>query len=138
MNSTDEALLAWALADSVAAFLKPADRTWLCVKIGAGEQDSAIRNLLVFYANADIELSGELAAAIQAWIQGYSGTDSEPILWRIYSRISVSDTNNTDAQQSDTDHRRASTRTTEKLSLAAPYGRVPGCRPMRNVGGGST
>ena len=93
MNRADEIALAWALADSATAFLKPADRAWLCAKIGAGEQGSAIRDVLVFYANTHVELPSQLAGPIRLWIQGYVGSDSEPILRRIYDRISVSVTN---------------------------------------------
>ena len=53
MNRTDEGALAWALADSAKVFLKPADRARMCAKIGAGEQGSAIKHLLVFYSNTD-------------------------------------------------------------------------------------
>jgi hypothetical protein len=91
MNRADEEVLAWALTDSATAFLKAADHAWLCAKIGAGEQGSAIRELLVFYANTHAELPSQLAGPILAWIQGYSGTDCEAILRRIYDRISLSD-----------------------------------------------
>jgi hypothetical protein len=93
MNRADEGVLAWALADSAIAFLNPADRSWLCAKIGAGEQQSAIRGLLTFYANTGAELPCELAAPVRAWIHGYAGSDSEPILRHIYDRIRVSATN---------------------------------------------
>lgn len=60
MNRTDEGALAWALADSAKVFLKPADRARMCAKIGAGEQGSAIKHLLIFYSNTDAELPCEL------------------------------------------------------------------------------
>src|ERR1700761_571354 len=103
MNRTDEGALAWALADSATALLKPADRAWLCAKIGAGEQGSAIRDLLLFYANTHVELPSQLAGPIRAWIQGYVGSDSEPILRQIYDRISVSVTNNPSCQRPEAD-----------------------------------
>jgi hypothetical protein len=89
MNRTDEGDLAWALADAAASLLKPASRTSLCAKIGAGEQASAIRDLLAFYATTQAELPRELAEPVLAWIQGYAGSDSEPTLRRIYDRIIV-------------------------------------------------
>jgi hypothetical protein len=92
MNRVDERALAWALADSATGFLKCGDRALLCAKIGAGEQDSAIRDLLVFYANTGAELPSTLAAQVRTWIQGYAGSESEPILRRVYDRISVSAT----------------------------------------------
>jgi hypothetical protein len=103
MNRADEGALAWALADSATALLKPADRAWLCAKIGAGEQGSAIRDLLMFYANTHAELPSKLAGPIRAWIQGYVGSDSEPILRQIYDRISVSVTNNPSCQRPEAD-----------------------------------
>jgi hypothetical protein len=45
-------------------------RAWLCAKIGAGDQDRAIRDLLTFYANSKVELPYELAGPIRAWIRG--------------------------------------------------------------------
>jgi hypothetical protein len=90
MNRIDEGDLAWALADSAAALLRPADRTSLCAKIGAGEQASAIVDLLAFYANTQAELPRELAEPVLSWIHGYAGSDSEPALQPIYDRIIVS------------------------------------------------
>jgi hypothetical protein len=90
MNRTDEGDLAWALADSAAALLKPADRTSLCAKIGAGEQASAIGDLLAFYAETQAEFPRELAEPVLAWIHGYAGSDSEPALRRVYDRIILS------------------------------------------------
>lgn len=90
MNRADQGALAWALADSATVYLKPAARAWLCAKIGAGEHESAIRDLLVFYANADEELPCQLAAPVRAWIHGYAGTDTESVLRHIYERINIS------------------------------------------------
>jgi hypothetical protein len=92
MNRADEGDLAWALADSATTFLNRVDHARLCTQIGAGEQDSAIRDLLTFYANTYAELPHQLAAPIRAWIDGYAGTDNEPAFRRIYERINVSAT----------------------------------------------
>jgi hypothetical protein len=107
MNRTDEGALAWDLADSASVFLKPAYRARLCAKIGAGEQDSAIKDLLTFYANTDAELPCELAARVRTWIQGYARSDNEPILRRIYDRISVSATNTATSQRTQAEIRRS-------------------------------
>jgi hypothetical protein len=107
MNRADEGALAWGLAESATAFLKRAERSLLCAKIGAGEQGSAIRDLLAFYANADAELPCELAARVRCWIQGYAGTDTEPILRQIYDRIRVSATSNEICQRPEAETRRA-------------------------------
>jgi hypothetical protein len=92
MNRADEGALAWALANSVTRFLRPGARAWLCAKIGAGDQDRAIRDLLTFYANSKVELPYELAGPIRAWIRGYVGSDSETLLRRLYDQITVSTT----------------------------------------------
>lgn len=92
MNRADEGALAWALANSVTRFLRPGARAWLCAKIGAGDQDRAIRDLLTFYANSKVELPYELAGPIRAWIRGYVGTDGESLLRRLYDQITVSTT----------------------------------------------
>ncbi|MDT5354391.1 MAG: hypothetical protein QOJ56_2923 [Mycobacterium sp.] len=107
MNRADEGALAWALANSATRFLRPGARAWLCAKIGAGEQESAIRDLLTFYANnSKAELPCELAAPIRAWIRGYVGSDSEPLLRRLYDRIKVSDTTQVTDQTSTFTRRR--------------------------------
>ena len=107
MNRADEGALAWALANSATGLLRPGARAWLCAKIGAGEQASAIRDLLTFYANnSKAELPCELAAPIRVWIRGYVGSDSEPPLLRLYDRIKVSDTTQVTDQTSTFTRRR--------------------------------
>ncbi len=90
MNRADEGVLAWALLESATAILQPAHRATLCTKIGAGYRDNAIRDLLACFANTQAELPFELAAPIRKWIQGYAGSDREPILQNVYGRIRVS------------------------------------------------
>lgn len=90
MNRTDEGALAWALVDSVPTFLNPTARAAMCAKIGAGELDSAIRDLLVFYANSQTELPRDLAPRVLAWLQGYKGSNTEQMLRRIYDCIRLS------------------------------------------------
>lgn len=119
MNIADEGALAWALADSATAFLKPTDHARLCAKIGAGEQSGAIADLLVFYANTRAELPSQLAAPIRAWIQGYAGSDSELILRQIYERISVSVSNNPSLQRPEADAHHSPRRLVAKRSPRA-------------------
>ncbi|BCP14140.1 hypothetical protein MINTM021_10490 [Mycobacterium paraintracellulare] len=119
MNRADEGALAWTLADSATVFLKPADRARLCAKIGAGAQGSAIKDLLVFYANSGTELPCELAARVRAWIQGYAGSDSEPILRHIYDQIKVSVTNNASRQRPEVEAHRSPRRRIAKRSAHA-------------------
>jgi hypothetical protein len=90
VNRVDVEALAWSLADAASTLMNRADRTRLCAKIGAGEQDSAILDVLARYANANAELPFALALPIQKWIDGYAGSDTEQVLRHIYDRISVS------------------------------------------------
>jgi hypothetical protein len=90
MDRAQELTFTWALADSAAECMLAPARARLCVKIGAGEQKSAIVDLLAFYAEGRAELPYELAAPIRAWIKGYAGTDTETMLLSLYDRIRVS------------------------------------------------
>jgi hypothetical protein len=119
MNRADEQTLAWALAKSTSALLRPDARAWLCAKIGAGEQEGAITDLLIFYANSNAELPSELAAPIQAWIHGYAGSDSEPILRHLYGRIKVSVTAQATDRVSEARCQRLSPKLTAKRSKVA-------------------
>lgn len=90
MNRARESSFVWALADWAAEYMHPDVRARLCAKIGAGEYDTAITDLLVFYWNEQVELPYELAAPIRAWIRGYAGTEREAVLLRLYDRLVVS------------------------------------------------
>ena len=98
----------------------PGGRAWLCAKICAGEQESAIRDLLSFYANSEAELPRELAPPIRAWIRGYVGSESELILRHLYDRISMSVTNQGSSQPGEVNrHRLTPTLTATRSELAA-------------------
>lgn len=56
MSKTGAVQLAWALADSAASFLNADARAQISAKIGAGEHDRAIRDLLGCYAHPSTEL----------------------------------------------------------------------------------
>ena len=99
MNREQEWSFVWALADSAAKHMKPDVHVQLCAKIGAGEYDGAIADLLVFYANGRAALPYEFAAPIRAWIRGYAGTDREPVLLRLYDRLRVSVMTRTTARE---------------------------------------
>jgi hypothetical protein len=89
MDRTEEAALAWALADSTAEFVDPNVRAWLCAKIGADEKATAISELLACYARSDAELPYDLATRVLAWIRGYRGTDNEQILRGLLDQIRI-------------------------------------------------
>jgi hypothetical protein len=90
MNRAEELSLAWALVDSAPRFLHPATRAWLCATIGAGELESAVKELLVCYSANNAELPWELAADLRTWLHGYRGSDSEAALHDLIGRLRVS------------------------------------------------
>jgi hypothetical protein len=99
MNRADEAALVWALTDSASAFLPEPARTRLWVKIGAGEQDAVMVELLQRYARHDGQMPSSLAAAVRSWTRGYTGSKCEPVLRSLVDRIRVSDS---DGDRGDT------------------------------------
>lgn len=90
MNRAEESAFAWALMDSADAFLGEGARTWLCVRIGAGEQERAIRQLLEGFAASGASLPSTLSGALWAWIRGFVGSDDETVLRDIGRRIRLS------------------------------------------------
>jgi len=104
----------------------PGGRAWLCAKICAGEQESAIRDPLSFYANSEAELPRELAPPMRAWIRGYVGSESELILRHLYDRISMSFTTQGSSQPGE-----ASPSFTRVPSFIAPQpSRATASRPV--------
>lgn len=125
MNRADEGALSWALVDCATAFLKPAVRASLCATIGAGERDSAIKELLNFYAASGVELPCELAEQVRTWIHGFAGSDTEPILRHIYDRISVSNKHYANPSRHETEVRRSPRRLTATRSARAARRKTP-------------
>jgi hypothetical protein len=92
MHRAEVFSFAWELADAAAPFLSTETFALVCVKIGAGELDSAIRYLLHCLGSCDAELSAERAVAVREWIRGYRGSEDEFVLRRLAGRIRVSAT----------------------------------------------
>ena len=90
MNKADEKVLAWRLIGSAGALLDPSAHAWLCVKIGAGEPECAIEELLAFFAHSGVALPKELVAALCEWMRGYAGSENERLLQHLIRRIKVS------------------------------------------------
>ncbi len=86
MNRAQETQLAWALLDA-AAFLDDDARTWLCVKIGAGEQRCAVKELMQVFACHDITLDPGISAQLRAWAFGFLGTQEEVELRALASGV---------------------------------------------------
>ena len=93
VNRADEGFLAWTLANSARRFLDPTTYSWLCTKIGAGEQEGAILDLLGWHATSRAELPAEVADRLQDWLRGFAGSDREPALRRLVEQVQVSSRN---------------------------------------------
>jgi hypothetical protein len=89
MNRAEERILAWALVDAAAPYLSGETRTGLNMTIGAGELESAITDLLTFFADGDAVIDGGLFLKLDAWIFGYKGTPVEGQLRDLLERIPV-------------------------------------------------
>ena len=87
MNHPNESALAWALLDAAAPYLSADARVGLTTKIGGGEPDGAIVDLLTFYADTGTAVPRDLLAALHAWVFGYSGAPDEARLRRLVERI---------------------------------------------------
>jgi hypothetical protein len=81
VNREQEWSFVWALADSAAEFMKPDVHVRLCAKIGAGEYDGAIADLLV-----SMRIGGPLCrtSSLLRYGRGYEGTQ-EPTVSRFFS-----------------------------------------------------
>lgn len=90
MNKVNVGTLAWSLVDAANSFIDTTGRAAVCAKIGAGEQDSAIRDLLVIYARNGARLPAQSAAGVRQWMAGYADTDSAALLQYVYDRVKVS------------------------------------------------
>lgn len=80
MNRVDSHGLVWALVNAAKPFHSEASQAWLCVKIGSGDRDDAIFELLRFLADQRAELPSDLAHPLREWASGYVGTDREVYL----------------------------------------------------------
>jgi hypothetical protein len=91
VDSAERTALAWSLADIAKASLPPEARTWLCVKIGSGEQEEAIYELLRTVAHFGIDLPARLLAPLRDWASGYVGSDKERRLGELLVRLHAPD-----------------------------------------------
>lgn len=89
VNRQSQRDLAWALTDFARALLPKDVRAWVYARIGAGEQESAIRYVLHSCANAGTGLPADLHAQVSTWALGYKGSGVEDELNSLVSRIQV-------------------------------------------------
>jgi len=75
LNRFDQRSLSWAMMNVAAAHLAPVERTWLWVKIGAGDLESALVTLVGICMRNDVALPADVEAALRDWLSGYYGTE---------------------------------------------------------------
>ncbi|MCP3812039.1 hypothetical protein NLX62_06850 [Mycobacteriaceae bacterium Msp059] len=90
MNRAEESAFVWALMDSADPFLSKTARTWLCVRIGGGELESAIKQLLRGFVASNTALPANLMESLGAWIGGFAGSDGEADLRELVRGIKMS------------------------------------------------
>lgn len=90
MNRAEESAFVWALMDSANPFLSKTARTWLCVRIGAGELESAIKQLLRGFVASETALPANLMESLAEWIRGFAGSEGEPDLRELMRGIKMS------------------------------------------------
>lgn len=90
MNRREQADLAWTLTDIAKATLPKDIRVWLYAKIGAGDQELAIFELLRGFVDTRAKLSAEIHAQIAAWVAGYRESDAENELNLLVNQVRVS------------------------------------------------
>jgi hypothetical protein len=90
MNRAAEYDLAWDLMSFLASVLTGEQRCAVCTEIGAGQPDDAIRGLFVTALQHLKELPADLMTRVTAWLDCYIGSDHEPSLREILTRLTAS------------------------------------------------
>ncbi len=80
MDRAGQISFAWALVDAVKPYLNDAERVWLVTKIGAGDVEDAIFNLLRCVERNRAGLPTSMLVEVQRWLNGYLGSDREAFL----------------------------------------------------------
>ncbi len=94
MDRSEVHAFAWALLNAAKAFLSRDARGSICVKIGAGELESAITILLEGFVRTDTALPPTSVASLWSWVAGFVGSDSETELGHLASQIRVAPSTN--------------------------------------------
>ncbi|KAA0120600.1 hypothetical protein [Mycolicibacterium sp. P9-22] len=89
MNSVEEDCFAWALLEAAGSFLDDCANSWLCAKLGAGEAQAVIRDLLAGFASSGVALPTALAASLWSWANGFKGSDEESRIRDIVARVQL-------------------------------------------------
>jgi len=80
MDRAGQASFAWALEDAAKPYLNDASRVWLVTKIGAGDLEDAIFDLLRCVEGNRAVLPTSTSVQVQRWLNGYLGSDREAFL----------------------------------------------------------
>ena len=89
VNRTERTAFAWSLVDVAKVSLSHEVQLWLCVKIGAGEQEEAIYGLLQILADHAVAIPAMLLAPLRDWASGYLGSNNEPNLRALLTCLRV-------------------------------------------------
>lgn len=89
VNRSEELALAWALVSAAKAFIRPTAHARLCAKIGAGDHEPAIRELIAAFAGSHTPMASGLIAGLLTWVSGYSGSEHETALRELVATIRV-------------------------------------------------
>lgn len=82
MTRADQVSLAWALFDATSKVIDADTRVWVCTNIGAGDEDSAICDLLNGVARRGQTIPGDLLPAVRRWMLCFPDKLTEPHLRR--------------------------------------------------------
>jgi hypothetical protein len=87
-SGSEEAELAWSLAEVASRCLDAVERNNVFVAIGTGETFTAIGLLLGAITREGSRVETRLSARLSTWLGAYAGHDDEPRLRRLISRAS--------------------------------------------------
>lgn len=89
MDRAGQASFAWSLLDAATPVITDESRAWLATKIGAGELEGAIVDLLRHLEFHRRTLTAAVHGQAQTWLNGYLGDDREAALRTLVDRIRI-------------------------------------------------
>ncbi|MEH3128971.1 MAG: hypothetical protein PGN27_03290 [Mycolicibacterium neoaurum] len=100
MDRAAEVAFAWALLHAARGFVDHSAYSWLCTKLGAGETQSVIRDLLAGFVGSSTPLPAAIAPSLSSWVDGFHGSDAEVDLRDIAARLRLTEPGAADAATS--------------------------------------
>lgn len=92
MNRAEEAEFVWALTGQAKQFIGEKAYVWICAKIGAGEHQEAIEDVLGLFVRCGAALPAHLSALLWAWVNGFVGSEAETRIRDLACRLEISST----------------------------------------------